>query len=61
MSLSFYTYDPVHQRVCSRAAFQFKPELEYEDETSSSNTEFDLGKWKEGFAQSKLSRAMYFV
>ncbi|KAI0811262.1 Piwi domain-containing protein [Irpex lacteus] len=48
-------------RVCSRAEFQFRPDLDYADETSSSSTNFDLEQWRKGFANSKLRRHMYFV
>ncbi|KAI0341852.1 Piwi-domain-containing protein, partial [Trametopsis cervina] len=49
-------------RACARAEFHFRPDLEFADEhSSSSSTTFNLEPWKEGFGQSKLRCAMYFV
>ncbi|KAJ3557975.1 hypothetical protein NM688_g1185 [Phlebia brevispora] len=48
-------------KVCTRAEFQFDPQLRYADETSSDGAQFDLEKWKNGLRQSALSADMYFV
>ncbi|EKM55524.1 uncharacterized protein PHACADRAFT_121053 [Phanerochaete carnosa HHB-10118-sp] len=49
------------QRLCTRAVFQFRPELDYADESSTETSEFSLEKWQQGLGQSILKQQMYFI
>lgn len=50
-------------RLCARADFQFRPELDYANETAtnSSGSDFNLDTWKQGLGQAILNQQMYFV
>jgi len=48
-------------RLCARADFQFKPEMDYADETSTDTSEFSLKRWQDGLGQSVLRQQMYFI
>ncbi|KAI0934439.1 hypothetical protein AcV5_006280 [Taiwanofungus camphoratus] len=53
-------------RVCARAEFHFRPDLNFGESevatTASGDAPlFDLDKWKQGFRESALNKRMYFL
>ncbi|GJE90868.1 argonaute-like protein [Phanerochaete sordida] len=48
-------------RLCARADFQFKPELDFANDGATDTSECDLQKWREGLGQAKLNQQMYFI